>query len=566
MNRSRFIRTLVVALLALVPRIAAAAWATDGNPVCTFTGNQSYPIVASDGAGGLFVVWQDARSGTLDLYAQRITSAGALAVGWPANGLPICTAVGDQKSAVMALDGTGGFFVAWEDYRVPGGESNVYIQRVTGSGTLASGWPVDGLGACTVSAPQGYPCITVSSGAAIVAWEDSRSGLSSDIYAQKISVTGAVQWAANGVPVCVAANNQLFAAIVPDGAGGAIIAWQDPRAGDPDIYAQRLNGAGAPQWTANGVAVCAATYEQLSPRMVPDGSGGAILTWDDNRNLNGDLYAQRINANGNSLWAADGVALCTDPAEQYGAALVSDGAGGAILVWTDYRGGSGDIYAARVTATGSNPGWPLNGAVVCAATGDQFDVAAAADAAGGAYAVWADARAGIGTGDIYAQRLTSAGAISAGWSTDGVKVCSAINVQQHPGVVADGAGCLMAWADDRGASTDIYAYRSGGASSVDVPLATPDVAWFGAPFPNPSHAGVALRFSTMNAGPARVVVVDLAGRSVRLLMDETALPAGSHTLSWDGRDASGGPAGTGIYFMSLETASGTALRKLTILR
>jgi hypothetical protein len=565
-SRPCYTGTLVVALVALAPRVAAAAWTTDGNPVCTYTGNQSYPIVAADSVGGLFVVWQDNRAGALDLYAQRMTPAGAIAPGWPVNGLPICTAAGDQKNAVMALDGAGGFFVAWEDYRLPGGESNVYIQRVTSTGTLATGWPVDGLGVCTVSAPQGYPCLTMSNGSAIVAWEDSRSGLSSDIYAQKIGATGAVQWATNGVPVCVAANNQLFAAIVADGGGGAIIAWQDPRLGDPDIYAQRLNSAGAAQWAANGVAVCSAIYEQLSPRMVPDGSGGAILTWDDNRNLNGDLYAQRINASGAGQWTANGVALCTDLAEQYGAALVRDGAGGAILTWTDYRGGSGDVYAARITATGSNPGWPLNGAVVCAAAGDQFDVTAAADAAGGLYVAWADARAGIGAADIYAQRLTSGGAISAGWSDGGIKVCSAINAQQHPGVVADGAGCLMAWADDRGASTDIYAYRSGGSSSVDVPLETPDLVWFGAPFPNPTHAGATLRFSTVTEGPTRIAVVDLAGRTVKLLMDEPSLSPGPHTLSWDGRDESEAATATGIYFVSFQTRSSTVLRKRIVIR
>lgn len=564
LRSTRFARALGLAILLLAPRTAAAAWTTNGSAVCTYSGNQSYPVAVSDGSGGLFVVWQDSRSGALDLYAQRITSAGVIAAGWPTNGLPICTAAGDQKLAVMAPDGAGGFFVAWEDYRVSGGESNVYLQRVTGAGAIAPGWPTDGLGVCTVSAPQGYPCLAVSNGSAIVAWEDNRSALSSDIYAQRVSASGAVQWAANGVAVCTADNNQLFAAIVADGAGGAILAWQDGRLGDPDIYAQRLNGSGVPQWTADGVPVSSALYEQQSPRMVTDGSGGAVISWDDDRNLNGDVYAQRINGAGVAQWTSDGVALCTDPAEQYGAALVSDGAGGAILAWTDYRGGSGDVYARRITAAGANPGWPVNGAAICTASGDQFDVTAAADAAGGLFVVWADSRAGVGAADIYAGRLTSAGAVSPGWASNGVKVCDAANAQQHPATVADGAGCLIAWADDRGTSTDIYAYRATGTTSVDVPIGEPESLTLAPPFPNPTHGGATLRFATVTTGPARISVLDLAGRKMRTLMDEAALTPGFHTLVWDGRDEAGATAPDGIYFLRFETPSGTALRKLAV--
>ena len=44
------------------------------------------------------------------------------------------------------------------------------------------------------------------------------------------------------------------------------------------------------------VAVCAATFNQTSPQMVSDGSGGVIIVWEDRRvdSVSYDLYAQRL--------------------------------------------------------------------------------------------------------------------------------------------------------------------------------------------------------------------------------------------------------------------------------
>jgi len=46
------------------------------------------------------------------------------------------------------------------------------------------------------------------------------------------------------------------------------------------------------------VAICTASSEQYSPQIVSDGSGGAIITWTDYRNGNSDIYAQVVNSSG----------------------------------------------------------------------------------------------------------------------------------------------------------------------------------------------------------------------------------------------------------------------------
>ncbi len=77
------------------------------------------------------------------------------------------------------------------------------------------------------------------------------------------------QWSNNpniNTPICTATGNQQVPTIVSDGSGGAIITWQDLRNGtNNDIYAQHVNASGVVQWTANGDTVCTAANDQSVP-------------------------------------------------------------------------------------------------------------------------------------------------------------------------------------------------------------------------------------------------------------------------------------------------------------
>ncbi|MCX5754158.1 MAG: hypothetical protein NTW97_11055, partial [Candidatus Krumholzibacteria bacterium] len=123
-------------------------------------------------------------------------------------------------------------------------------------------------------------------------------------------------WVQDGVAICAATGNQLFPTIVSDDAGGAIVTWYDSRSGTNDIYAQRVNVLGATQWTTDGVALCSATGDQYYPTITSDGTGGAIATWFDYRGGNANIYAQRVNASGSVQWTTNGVALCSATGDQ----------------------------------------------------------------------------------------------------------------------------------------------------------------------------------------------------------------------------------------------------------
>lgn len=72
---------------------------------------------------------------------------------------------------------------------------------------------------------------------------------------------------------------------------------------------------------------------------------------------------------------------------------------------------------------------------------------------------------------------------------------------------------------------------------------------------SPSRGRVGFRIELPALMRVHLAVYDAMGRRIRTLMDG-ALPAGVTDLAWDGGDAGGARAGSGIYFVSMTTADG----------
>ncbi|MBI3365431.1 MAG: T9SS type A sorting domain-containing protein [Ignavibacteriae bacterium] len=397
-----------------VQRINASGWVQwtfNGVAISTAAKNQYGVQIVSDGASGAIITWRDYRNGTKpDIYAQRIDASGN--VLWTADGVPISVAVSNKESPQIVSDGAGGAIITWADNR-SGPDFNVdydiYAQRINASGAVQ--WTLDGVPVSTAANLQAAPqIVSDGAGGAIIAWQDRRSGIynSDDIYAQRIDGSGNVLWTADGVPISTAANNQEARQAVSDGAGGAIIMWLDGRRfAELDIYAQRIDASGAVQWTLDGVPISVAANNQWPSDIVSDGAGGAIITWNDERSDYGDIYAQRIDASGAVQWTLDGVAISTATNSQLSPRLVSDGAGGAIITWGDNRSFHYDIYAQRIDASGAVQ-WTLDGVPVSTAAEDQREPQIVSDGSTGTIITWTDSRSGTNW-DIYAQKIDGAG-------------------------------------------------------------------------------------------------------------------------------------------------------------
>lgn len=83
--------------------------------------------------------------------------------------------------------------------------------------------------------------------------------------------------------------------------------------------------------------------------------------------------------------------------------------------------------------------------------------------------------------------------------------------------------------------------------------------------PNPFNPQTTLRLAVETPTPVRVSIVDVQGRTLRVLLDER-LPAGERTLRWDGRDDAGHALPSGVYLARLSQPAGDSARKLVLLR
>lgn len=386
---------------------------------------------------------------------------------WPAlasPNVPITNqaATTDAANYWAASDGVGGSFAVWEDDRNdPGGQTGIFCQRMQSFGVakfVANGIQISDI----AGSNQKRPWVSAGTNStALIVWEDERNSGTTldDIYAKSIDSSGTTLWGgANGIVVCSAVNDQERPQIVSDGAGGAIIVWRDRRMGGRDIYAQRINSLGVVQWSANGVVICDALGTQSNFSTIEDGLGGAIIVWEDDRNSTTDIFAQKIDSSGVVQWAANGLSVCTNSAnDQLAPVLVTDDAGGAIIAWEDKRLGR-DIYAQRVSSVGVVQ-WAVDGIIICNATNNQSSPAITSDAFGGAIITWDDMRnSGVTSNDVYSQRVNATGAIQ--WAANGVVICDNNQSQRNVhSCKANNGSVLIVWEDNRNtafARTDIY--------------------------------------------------------------------------------------------------------------
>jgi hypothetical protein len=575
----------------------AVLWTADGVAISIEAHNQASPTIVSDGVSGAIITWSDVRNGNSDIYAQRINASGV--VQWTPDGVAICTASSIQSYPTIVSDGSAGAIITWQDNR--SGNYDIYARRIDATGAVQ--WTADGVAISTTANDQTSPTI-VSDGAggAIITWTDFRSGTNYDIYAQRINGAGAVQWTANGNVISTAAGNQTSPTIVSNGASGAIITWVDLRNGNNDIYAQRINADSTVQWTADGVAICIAAGYQYTPTLVSDGAGGAIITWYDLRSgLDYDIYARLINAAGVAQWTTDGVAICTATGYQTLQNIVSDGAGGAIITWIDARGSTDDIYAQHITAAGAVP-WTANGVAIATAAHNQYAPTLVSDGAGGAIITWHDYRTGSFS-DIYSSKIGSGGVLpieltlfSASSKLNGVELKwkTAIEINNYgfeieKTVVSDQSSGIS-WKKidfvegngttnvpkeytyiDKNIEAGNYSYRLkqidrdgqfkySQTVEVNMSSVTPKVFDLRQNYPNPFNPSTVISYQLPTTNHVSLKVYDVIGREVATLVNEVK-EAGYYSATFDASSLS-----SGLYFSRLEFDGRHKMGKMLLIK
>jgi len=571
-------------ILVLLPLSAYAQWQENGVPVSVVTGDERDAEIISDGAGGSIIVWQTYYSyrDSPDVYAQRLDGEGYLL--WPAGGIPVCTAPEGQYKPQIVSDGAGGAIIAWTDFR--NGNADIYVQRIDPDGDPV--WEVDGIAVCT--ALNTFPWSTYSRismverpGGAILAWYDDRSG-ENNIYAQRIDLSGVLLWTPGGIAVCTETGGQAYVLAVPDDAGGTIVLWIDWRSGERDLYAQCIAADSTLLWTPGGVPVCTAVGDKRKHDAIPDGSGGMICVWEDQRGSDIDLYSQMIRGDGLPAWTQDGIPVCVETNDQLDPRLSTDDHGGAFYTWADRRDAlwfEHAIYAQHISTEGDSL-WVTDG-ILLRESGTNWDNCIpeiAQDCFGGAIISWFTGEPLPGSlpttpststaediEAIFVQRVAGDGTVW--WQEGGVALCD------HPGYTAprgqrilpDGTGgAVVAWYNIF-ALAGIYAQRVNGTGyspPTDARTPKPSLRLL-QNFPNPFNPSTTICFDLPEAMHVNLGIYRVTGELVATLVDEQ-MTEGRSEIEWTARDKKGHTLASGIYFYRLVADKTTVTRKMVLLR
>jgi hypothetical protein len=378
-------------------------WQKNGIPICLAPLNQDYPIMISDNEGGAIIAWEDDRDTVNSkIYVQKVSHNGNIL--WNNNGV-----LAGKQGGLFArpvLDGEGGVIVAWWSRNTSGDHDMVFCQRIDKDGNIM--WGDSGI--IINERPGVIPnneiaIISDGNNGAIIAWTQEEV-----IYAQRIAKEGKILWKNNGITICNEYYVRGAVSCITDNEGGGYIVWADRRQ-LVTIYAQHLDSNGSNLWQSNGMPI------QIggSPQTITDYNGGFLVFFE---NGDGDLFLQRVNKFGELLFDTTSVKFFKDTIRLNNEShnLINyDKNGGAIVTWQYVLPYNNIlIYAQAVDGKGKilwNNGQP---SVV-----DSLDIRypkSCSDGNGGAIVVWHDFRSYLDSTNrhiaLYAQHLNNKGNIT----------------------------------------------------------------------------------------------------------------------------------------------------------
>jgi hypothetical protein len=296
-----------------------------------------------------------------------------------------------------------------------------------------------GMGGMSAPPPPAPAVVTDGSGGSFMVWGYSTSRYERIIRAQHVDAQGNRLCGEKGQRI--ASGDVSLNGAVSDGNGGVVIAWGDRNGSNM----KRMGSDGSIIWTLEH-------FTSLSVQgMVEDSSGGAILLLD---NRSDTIYVQRVDDDGVLLWGVEGVLVVTTGDAYPSVSITGDGLGGVAVVWQEKSGTNMTIHAQRVSAEGKTI-WEGDGLIVTLmadAQGNHHEVIN--DGMGNFIVAW-DTGSITPDTDVYVQKLDEKG--NPLWGEDGILVCKdqmsesyPANMQSHPQMAADGAGgVIVTWHDRR---------------------------------------------------------------------------------------------------------------------
>jgi hypothetical protein len=256
--------------------------------------------------------------------------------------------------------------------------------------------------------------------------------------------------------VCDHANAQAIPKVAVTSDGGCYISWYDAESGNYDVYLQYLNANGEIMWAPNGLLISNHPQETwlTDYSLTVDNQDHAIVVFNDIRaGGDWDIYAYRISPEGGFVWGNDGLTLSDNDGFEPFPQVVVTSWGNIAFAWQD----EDVIHLRKVTPNGEDY-WDPATITLTGDFGLSIPRLAAADS--DAVILQLLSQAGPNYWDpkyIYAYKFDSRG--NQLWGETGALISSAggIALYMFPDITADGyGGAYSYWYDTRNMIHHVY--------------------------------------------------------------------------------------------------------------
>lgn len=464
-------RHLVVLLLGSA---LTAQWST--NPLVNLAvgdraGEQAVAKIVATSDGGCYLAWFDNGGGGYAVYLQRLDAGGVEA--WAHNGVlvsghPQSTSLVDWD---LIVDRDDHAVLAFTDVR-SGPDLDVYAYRIAPDGTLV--WGGNGVALSNNTNAEANPRLCQTSDGDIVClWLNTTTR---SLRVQRLDGAGAPRYAADGLVIPGdGTDTPAFARVVAGDAGSFIASWVRALAfsGTKHIHTQKFDAAGLPLWGASRFVLfdLASLPIAHEPRLLPDGQGGAIYAWHFALGNVFSVRVQRMRSNGTEVFAHNGVDVATHAMSKFDPAVVWHAASQSILAfWNERNTGQSQwgISGQRVDATGQLL-WGASGSVLLPVDGVENLAPVAVPFGDGAQVAVLDTSLGPIQHKVLAMRVLGTGVLAG----PVVEASRAVSEKLRLQAAAGPSGvAMLCWTDRRVDGGDVYAQNVNPTGTLGADLGT----------------------------------------------------------------------------------------------
>jgi len=377
----------------------------DGKKITALSGPEDNPVCAPIFSNSAVVVWKDftsSKSG--NLMAQRVNYNGTLL--WSDNGVEIASSNHEVDDYSMRTDNSGNTFVAYVDKEPEiTGDYKIVLKKISPAGEEMFKDDEVSLNKSRIKKNM-TSVIPDDGGGAYVFWLEVIEE-KVILFGQHINPDGKETWGKKPVEISSRIRNVLNYTVTKAGVSDLYIAWQI-QSTDRVIYHQFINDKGKTLWTNGGKLAANLKGNDVNPQAVYTDSS-IVLSWTNEFKRQKEIVLQKFDKRGRAMWNRGGIKAVTIKSQQFGQHLISDGKGGVILAWIDSRTDStyADIYAQRIDKNGNLVWNPLGLAAATNYNTPKSYLSLLSGGGSSAIVIFKNRRKGVNK--IYAQKIFNTG-------------------------------------------------------------------------------------------------------------------------------------------------------------